>query len=508
MRRLPITIPLIVLAVVLGALTSLGATLQPGGSRDGKALAKRLRQILAAPEYQEGFWGVYVYSLDSQRVVFDQNGERWFTPASNAKLFTLAAALHILGADYRFHTALDATATPDTTGVVKGDLVWMGTGDPSISGRLYPYRVDPPAPAIPYDPELVPERLAAAVAAKGVTHITGNIVGDDSAFTPDPYPRGWAIGDMVWDYGAPVSALTVNDNTRFLQVLPAEAVGGVARLQFAPSLNSPACDDQVVTTPAGTPSQVRLEPDPLTGALRLTGHLAIDSPGVLEALAVREPALFAAQLLRQALIEKGVVVDGEARARHTPAASDGAATFELAGWDSPPLAQVLQATAKVSQNLEAELVLRQLGRLHGMAPTAAAGEIVVRDFLQDIGLGAGDDALDDGSGLSRQDLVTPAGVVRLLAAMERQPPPEAAAWLALFPVAAQDGTLEHRFRDTSVAGRLLAKTGSLSHDYALSGYLTTRRGEHLAFAILSNNVNRPSAAVRNQVDRLASALDP
>ncbi|MGH3181092.1 MAG: D-alanyl-D-alanine carboxypeptidase/D-alanyl-D-alanine endopeptidase [Streptosporangiaceae bacterium] len=494
---------------MLAALLPLASAPPPApapGSGD-KALARRLRDILASPDYQRGFWGVYVLSLDRQRVLFDQNGEHWFTPASNAKLFTLAAALHRLGGDYRFHTALEATAAPDASGTVAGDLVWAGVGDPSLSGRPFPYRVDPPAPNLPFDPNLVPRRLAAQLAAHGVTHITGDIIGDDRYFAPDPYPRGWAIADMTWDYGAPVSALTLNDNTRFLQILPGLTAGSAARLQFSPALGAPACDNQVTTTPAGSPSQVRLQPDPVSGVLHLTGQLALDSPGELEALAVAEPALFAAQLLRQALLAQGVTVDGSARARHIP--PDAAVpAVELAAWDSPPLAQILQATAKVSQNLEAELMLRELGKLRGAAPTSAAGATVVRAFLQSAGLDASDDAQVDGSGLSRLDLATPAGVVRLLATMARAPAPEAADWQALFPVAGRDGTLEHRFRDSPESGRLLAKTGSLSHDNALSGYLTTRRGERLAFAMLSNNVNRPSDAVRDQLDRLARALDP
>ncbi|HVA64359.1 MAG TPA: D-alanyl-D-alanine carboxypeptidase/D-alanyl-D-alanine-endopeptidase [Terriglobales bacterium] len=467
-----------------------------------RALARRLSHLLADRRFQQGFWGVYVYSLDRRRVLFQANGDRWFTPASNAKLFTLAAALHLLGCNFRFHTGLEATAPPGANGVVAGDLVLRGGGDPSLSGRPYPYRVDPPAPQLPFDPEAVPSKLARRVAAHGVHRIAGDVVGDDSAFAPDPYPRGWAIGDMLWDYGAPVSALTLNDNTRFLQITPGAAVGAAVETRFAPALLAPQLENHATTGPAGSATRLRLRPDPLTGALRLTGQLALDSRGDLEALAVPQPALFAAQLLRQALIEQGIAVDGVARARHLAAAA--APSYPLGGWDSPPLAEVLQATAKLSQNLEAEIMLRQLGKWRGAAPTSAAGEAVVRTFLKDAGLNANDDALVDGSGLARQDLVTPAGIVRLLGYMARQP--EAAAWRALFPVAGRDGTLQHRFLGSPAAGRLRAKTGSLSHVNSLSGYVTTASGEHLAFALLSNNNDLPATAVRAQLDRLAAAL--
>ncbi len=467
-----------------------------------RVLARRLRRELAAPDFQRGFWGVYVYSLDRHRVLFSHNGEQWFTPASNAKLFTLAAALHLLGPDYRFHTALQATAAPGASGIIAGDVILSGAGDPSLSGRPYPYRPDPPSPQLPYDPEAVPRALARQLAARGVTRITGDIIGDDSYFAPDPYPQGWAIDDEMWDYGAPVSALTLNDNTRFLQIFPA-TVGAPPRLVWSPAVAPPPLANLALTSAPGSRAQLRLRTLPFGRGLQLSGTIPAGSPGVLEALAVYHPALFAAQLLRQALLARGIAVGGVARARHRAPAAPGP-LYNLGGWDSPPLAEIIQATAKESQNLEAELMLRQLGKLRGAAPTAAAGEAVVRAFLRSAGLARDDDALTDGSGLSRQDLVTPAGVVRLLAYMARQP--EAAAWRAIFPVAGRDGTLQHRFRHRYAAGRLRGKTGSLSHVNSLSGYVTARNGARLAFSLLSNNVLLPSATVRARLDHLAETI--
>jgi D-alanyl-D-alanine carboxypeptidase/D-alanyl-D-alanine-endopeptidase (penicillin-binding protein 4) len=223
---------------------------------------------------------------------------------------------------------------------------------------------------------------------------------------------------------------------------------------------------------------------------------------VTEALAVRQPALYAARLLRAALLESGITVTGTARVDSTPATPS---QFSLAAWDSPSLAQILQATAKLSQNLEAEMLLRLLGKLRGAAGTTAAGAAVRAAFLHDAGLGDDDASLVDGSGLSRTDLVTPAGVARLLEYMARQP--EHDVFLSLLPVAATDGTLAHRFVATDAAGRIHAKTGSLSHVNSLSGYLTTARGEHLVFSILSNNVNRPATATRNQIDSIATLIE-
>jgi len=495
------------------SLASLGwAASGPKNTRaHDQAMTRALDRLLAAPVSAGGFWGVYVYSLDRHRVLYDHNGERWFTPASNAKLFTLAAALHQLGPDFRFHTAVTSTAAPDAAGVVAGDVVLAGVGDPSLNGRGYPYSVPPQPPLLPYDVWRVPRALAQQIKSKGITHITGAIIGDASYFAPAPYPDGWSIGDRIWDYGAPVSALTVNDNTRFLEIAAGAEAGTPVRLRWAPEIDLPAMVNTATTAAAGTGSQLRLAADPLhPGGLVLSGTLGMDSRGDLEALAVQNPAQFAAAMLRQALIEAGIAVDGDARAQLAPTPTAAAAGYELGGWDSPPLAQILQATAKESQNLEAELMLRVLGKLGGDAGVrasrgeSAAGEGVVQGFLHDAGLGATDAELVDGSGLARTDLVTPAGIARLLEYMSRQP--EAAVWRDLLPVAASDGTLLHRFRHTPAAGVVEAKTGSLSHVNSLSGYATTPGGEHLVFTLLSNNEALPAAAVRAQLDRLAVAI--
>ncbi|MGH9412506.1 MAG: D-alanyl-D-alanine carboxypeptidase/D-alanyl-D-alanine endopeptidase [Terriglobales bacterium] len=478
-----------------------------------RVLQRRLAKIMRGPSFQHGFWGVYVFDLSRSRVLFDHNGERWFTPASNAKLFTLAAALDLLGSNYRFHTVAQSTAAPDAGGVIAGNVDLVGSGDPSLSGRAYPYELPPPDPALPYDPNAIPLLLARKLAALGVTRITGNIVGDDSYFTDDPYPVGWAIGDELWDYGAPVSALTLNDNTRFLQVEPGAHPGALPKLVWSPALRSPAVQNQLRTTAPGSRTRIDLATDPVTGALRLRGTIALDSPGVMEALAVHHPALYAAELLRHALIMQGIKVDGKALACHAQCTSSQ--PYQLVDWESPPLSEIEQVTAKVSQNLEAELLLRTLGKLLGNSsdlahdgggarPETRAGEAVVDGFLYKAGLNATDTALVDGSGLARTDLVTPAGIVRLLLYMSRSK--ESKAWRALFPVAGLDGTLQHRFLHDAATGRLEAKTGSLSHVNSLSGYVHAREGDELVFSILSNNINRPNFLVRKQLDQIANLL--
>jgi D-alanyl-D-alanine carboxypeptidase/D-alanyl-D-alanine-endopeptidase (penicillin-binding protein 4) len=475
-----------------------------------RALRHTLDRLLGEPAAASGFWGVYVYSLDRQRVLYDRNGERWFTPASNAKLFALAAALELLGPQYRFHTVVEAGTAPDAAGVITGDLTLVGAGDPSLSGRVYPYQYRAPATPtgalqLPYDPMLAADRLAQQLVARGVTRIAGAVIGDDAYFADDRYGRGWAADDLAQDYGAPVGALTMNDNQRFVEIVPGAVAGAPAQVRLVPGVGAALIDNHVVT---GHRTAVTVSGWP--GALRLDGEVAVGSAGGVEAIPVRDPALYAAELLRQALLDHGITVVGAARARHrAQGVAMGAprAGFTLATWESPPLWEILQTTAKVSENLHAELLLRLLGKLRG-APGAsgedgevAAGERVVAAFEHRAGLAHDDAKLVDGSGLSRLDLVTPAGVVRLLRYMNGQP--EASAWRSFFPVAGEDGTLVHRFRGTAAAGVLTGKTGSMTHVHCLSGYVTTRHGEHLAFAIFADNQGQPG---HSELDRLAVAL--
>ena len=540
-RRQLAVVPLLsLLSLAAVSARCLAQAAKASGPPADSALTRSLDRILGKPAvHQGGFWGVYVYSQSRRRVLFDHHGENWFTPASNGKLFTLAAALHLIGADYRFHTVLESDRAPSPDGVIRGDVVLVGSGDPSLAGRAYPYRYVPPPlpgaapqPAVaPYDTHAVAQRLAQLLVARGVKRVAGDIVGDDSYYANEPYPPGWSMDDKIWGYGAPVSALTMNDNERFLLVDPGAAVGRPAHLRVDPALNAPLLINRTVTAPKGTATDIEIEPDPQSRALIVTGPIAVAGSGDVEEVAVLHPALFAAAMLRQALVESGIEVDGVARARHrretVPSPVETAPRFQLGELTSPPLSQIVQVTAKVSQNLEAELMLRLLGKLRGATAPAVpgtvdgiaarpvpgeprvenereAGERVLQAFLHQAGLGPQEVFMLDGSGLSRYDLVEPAGIVHLLVYMAAQP--EAATWEGLLPIAAVDGTLDDRFRGTPAAGRIHAKTGSLSHDYTLSGYVTTRGGDHRVFSLMVNNNARPSHASHSGLDAMGVAI--
>lgn len=475
-----------------GALAATGPVLRPSERR----LAAKIQRVLdGATVPRRGYLGIQIVDLAGGATLFEANAGRLFVPASNAKLFTTALGLVRLGPDYRFHTTVLAGQAPDRDGRVAGPVSLIGGGDPNLSGRELPYRVDSPAG----DGLQAIADLAAQVVAKGVRRIDGDIVGDDSAYAWEPYPEAWGMGDALWEYGAPVSALTVNDNMFTLSVSP----GDPARISIDPPFEFYQIDNLVRPGPA---KKIRIEREPGEMQLRVSGTLPPESPGFSELLAIHDPALYAAAALRDALIARGVMVRGAAVARHALADEPAAAPegFELARRDSAPLLEDLRVTDKASQNLHAELILRAVAKARRGLGTREAGLREMRAFLKEIGIEPGDYLPTDGSGLSRTNLATPASLVKLLRYM--YDPATRANWLSLLPVGGEDGTLRRRMRKTPAAGRIHAKTGSLTHVTTLSGYAERRDGTMLAFSFLANNEGAPASEIRAVLDRLCVAM--
>ncbi len=188
--------------------------------------------IKASPAAAQAFWGIRVMDLTNGSVVLSKNENHFFVPASNTKLFSTAIALMRLGPDYRFETTVAAGAAPDANGVVHGDLRLVGGGDPNLSARVLPYKQD----EFTDNPLQAIEELADQLARRGIRRVEGDVVGDDSAYVWDPYPSGWAADDATWEYGAPVSALTLNDNAFTLLVQPGLRAGDPARLSLWPRI--------------------------------------------------------------------------------------------------------------------------------------------------------------------------------------------------------------------------------------------------------------------------------
>jgi D-alanyl-D-alanine carboxypeptidase/D-alanyl-D-alanine-endopeptidase (penicillin-binding protein 4) len=501
-----------------------------------QSLQDRIAAVLSAPDLARGFWGIEVVSLSSEKTsgkssakttgqtLYSQNADKLFTPASNTKLFTTAAALALIGPDYKFRTTVETTGTLDRYGRLNGDLVLVGRGDPNLSGRELPYdlktqRNDDPIQAL--------EALADAIVQKGVKFIDGDIVADDSYFAFERYGEGWSQDDLVGEDGAPVSALTINDNVVFVKALPADRPGEKAFVSVVPFADYYRLDNRIITTPAGTGRKFFVNREPGSTVLTLWGNMPLDDAGAKEALAIEDPAEFAAGLFRELLEKRGIVVYGRQRTRHTELASlstfsatvtvsshggsDGQSRplktdqpITLASYESKPLLQDVRVVNKVSQNLHAEILLRLLGRERGNAGTVQGGLDVLGGFLTQAGISNDQYVFYDGSGLSRQNLVTPHAIVQLLRYCSTQP--WGADYKATFPVSGVDGTLWDRFNSPRLQNRVMAKTGSLGGVKALSGYATTDAGQVVVFSIMSNNFNLPGKRVTDAIDELVQAI--
>jgi D-alanyl-D-alanine carboxypeptidase/D-alanyl-D-alanine-endopeptidase (penicillin-binding protein 4) len=459
---------------------------------------------------QAASWGLKIVSLDTEKTIFEHNPQKYFNPASNAKLYSAALALARLGTDFRIRTSFYSNARPDTSGTLKADLIVYGRGDPTMAARLnggeYLKGFDP---------------LIAQLVSAGVRRIEGDLVGDESYFAGPPLGSGWEWDDLQAYYGAEVSALTIDDNAVDLFVKPAERVGMPCRITTGPPTSFVTLINRTQTGPKGTETRIVVYRPVGENLIYVSGRLAIDSNnGYYSSVAVHNPAGLFVSLLKDALASRGIVVTGRTRVLDwkyrevTPI--DLTKLIELGSVDSMPLGDIVRETLKPSQNLYAQLLLLQVGNRGRQgatvigtrvqdpsSPASAAAKMdsltlpndgrtdeeagveLMQEFLSKIGVRKGDVLLEEGSGLSRRDVITPEATVALLSYMSRSP------WAELYrnalPIAGVDGTLQNRMKGTAAAGNVRAKTGTLRYVYSLSGYVTTAAGERLAFSIMLNN---------------------
>lgn len=450
-------------------------------------LAAALDSIFDDTTFASAFWGVEVRSLDSGATLYRRNAERLFIPASNMKIVTGAAALEALGPDYRYRTRVEAQGTV-AGGELRGDLVVRGSGDPTIAAHFTG------------DPRAVFRAWADSLRARGITRITGSIVGNDDVFDDVPLGRGWAWDDLDADYSAEVGGLEFNEGFATLRVAPGARPGDPARVALDPPTGYVPVTNRAVTAPPGTPARVEAARAPFQSEVVVSGPVPADTAGVTATVSVRDNTLYFASVLRETLQGAGIRVDGPAvddDAR--PDSLRGRAATPLFTHASPPMREILAGFLKPSQNQIGEILLKTLGReLRGQG-SASAGRTAVDSLLRVWGLDPRRVAQADGSGLSRYDMVAPDLLVGILTHMTRSP--HWSVWYAALPVAGVDGTLAGRMKGTPLQGNVHAKTGTLSGVRSLSGYLTTARGERLVFSALANH---HTVAARD-ADRVAEA---
>jgi D-alanyl-D-alanine carboxypeptidase/D-alanyl-D-alanine-endopeptidase (penicillin-binding protein 4) len=502
-----------------------------------------IASLTSGPAVARANWGVMVTTLDGT-TIYSLNEGKLFQPASNNKLFTTAAALALLSHD-TFETRIVGKGRFPGNESLVGNLVLMGDGDANLSGRAIPYEPPSPtkrtsAPALRYL-----EEMADAVAQSGLKTINGDIVGDDTLFPWEPFPIDWSVDDLVWGYGAPVSALTITDNQLKATVTPGALRDVPPTVTLDPSVPYYILDTTGLTTGlAKSVSHVEFERALGSKILRIYGSIAVDSPADVEEIAIADPAEYAAIALKAMLEVRGITITGVARAEHrlpTSAGSFQQAVHQpvpglridgiaggargtsitaigcdhcdpktlpqekvLASHASVSVEQDVTVTNKVSQNLHAELLLHQLGATFVNDGSTAQGTRVIRSFAVQAGVDPSDFVFYDGSGMSGHDLVTPRAIAKLLQFATRQ------SWFADYkaslPIGGVDGSLEHRFTTPPLKGHVFAKTGTLGEARALSGYLDCASGRTVIFSILVGNHDPTSSADRDVMDKVVAAI--
>ena len=493
-------------------------------------LAHQIDALLTAPAAAQAHWGISITTLDG-RLVYEKNDAQLFAPASNAKLLTTSTALALFGPNTTIETRVLAPSAPDAQGTVHGDVTLVGAGDLSMSGRAYPYtgkteRPNPPLSGL--------EALADQLQQRGVKRVEGNIVGDDTVFPQEPYGTGWAWDDLVWDYGAPISALTVNDNIVYLAVMPGAQPGDPVTLTWNPDVTSSfyTVENDARTSVAGSQPSLGLDRPLGSHEVRLFGTLPAGGTPSHIALAVIDSAQFAATAFRQMLEARGITVTGTVTAHHRPsvdtaiyeqsvmrtltlpaaAQSNGgmqiasaipAGAVVLASRTSVPLLQDITVTNKVSQNLHAETWLRLLGQHFGEDGSIVEGARVVRAQMLRAGVQPQDFFFYDGSGLSPEDRITPRALTTLLRYVAEQP--WGTEFRTTLPIGGIDGTLSDRFLHGPLHGQVFAKTGTLEEVNALSGYVTAKNGHTLVFSVLCNGHMPEAKGITKTIDAIVTA---
>lgn len=465
------------------------APVQAGGApamATTQQLASAIDAQIDDPRFASASWGIAVVSLDTGRTLYAHDARRLLQTASTAKLYTAALVLDTIGTDYRIPTQLLATR-PVAQGHLEGPLILRGMGDPSLG-----------TPGTNVD---WADQLAGQLAASGVHEVQGDLIADDSYFQGPQVGAGWEARDLQSWFAVPASALSVQENVVALTVRPAGVPGHAALLTFDPTGTMPHVDSHLTTAARGTRSDVNLYRAPGDPTLYAFGSIPAQAETLTFKLAMADPAWYAGAQLREALERHGVRVHGALRVRHWPEPTpDIDKAVVLAQVLSPPVMEILARGLKRSQNLYLQNLL-QIAGIKAQANAEQAGDPppgflssetwgtrALKQLLERIGIASGATQIEEGAGLSRQDLSTPEAMVHLLSYLASQP--YGAQLRDALPSAGVDGTLEWRMRNTAAADNVHAKTGSMNNVRCLVGYMTTAAGERLAFAIMLNNFVR------------------
>jgi D-alanyl-D-alanine carboxypeptidase/D-alanyl-D-alanine-endopeptidase (penicillin-binding protein 4) len=453
-------------------------------------LRANLDRIFSDGRLADAQLGIEVFSLDRAEILYRKNPQKLFIPASNNKILTAAASLILLGPDYRFKTHVMSDG-PILDGVLKGNLIIIGFGDPSSSMRIQSK-----------DPFRTFRDWAARLKQQGIRAIAGDMIGDGGSFEEKGHGRGWAWDDLAEGFAAPVSALQFNENLIRIEITPGLKTGSLASIKTEPLTGYLNLNARVVTEAEDNPPRIDIERTRVSEAVDVSGVLPLKSPPLSRSVAVQFPIRYYLSALKHVLAEEGIDVSScgikEVRGFRPP--------FTPLLWvhTSSPLSELLVPLMKMSLNLSCETLARVLGLEFRGEGTFAKGKEVVEEALARMGLSKESYSYADASGLSRLNLVSADALIQIMKYMHRHQ--HFLHFYNALSIAGVDGTLESRMIGTKAENNVHAKTGSFANVSALSGYVRTADREMLAFSILANNFLVSKDVVENVQDKALAAL--
>ncbi len=434
-----------------------------------------LSGIFQTPQFERSFWSVLVRPADSNDDLFSLNAAKLMMPGSTMKIVTAAAAAELLGWDHQFETKVVSLA-PTDEGVLRGDLVVIGGGDPSISERS-----DTPGTL---------RTIARQVRDAGVMTIEGGIIGHDDLFDDKGFGDGWTLDNLPYGYAAAVSALEYNEGSVDLVIRAGAAAGDAVSIRVRPDGSGLEIDNRLVTVAESGAGMLTLHRLPGSSRLIVQGQIPANAAPFARTASVDNPTRFFASAFRAALIAEGVQVNGDAiDIDDFLAKPDLIGARTLVSYKSPPLGQLATSMMRVSQNQYAETLLK-----------AAGGRDKIQGVLKSWDIASDSYVIADGSGLSRYNYVTSEALVRILQRL-RADAKHAAAFTNTLPVTGRDGALSRRLAGTAADGKVWAKTGTVDNVRAIAGYVETADGETLVFSIIANNFTVSTSAIDAAADK-------
>jgi len=475
------------------------------------ALVTDIDRVLDQDTFENAFWGVAVIDLDTGRLLFERNVKKSFMPASNTKLYTTAAALDQLGPDYRYVTEVFVDG-PVVNGVLEGNLIVRGSGDPTIGGHY-------DSTTGRYEEEVDDTRLfrdwADSLRAAGIHRITGDIVGDDDVIDDEALGYGWSWDDETFYYSAEMGGLTFADNVVRLSIAGTTR-GHPATITWKPhNTDYVRVINKTVTTGREDSIDEGYVRDRGTNLIRVSS-LVPEGQIDTEEITVSNATLYFAHVLRETLLRSGIPVDGDPKdvddLSINPDYTDASYT-RIATHTSAPLSSVALMINKISQNLYAEQLLKTLAKERPINDdelepgSTAMGIETAKNTFAYAGVDTSRIQLVDGSGLSRMNLLTPEMTLRLLQYMWTHTDRSVStAFYHSLPIGGIDGSLRYRLRKKPALDNVRAKTGSLGNVSSLSGYVTTAGGTPLAFVVMCNHYTSKTSPVRLAQDEVVQIL--